>query len=124
MLFDLLTSKKYHRPFIRVEKNSFKIGQNGYQKKRNFALISKMCRICVKKFLKIHFFAIFYNSLKNQLICIFFLFAILKTSAHFLNQCKILLLLIPFADYFAEIFFNSYRGRCYFFLKDKRSQRR
>jgi hypothetical protein len=27
-----------------LEKNFFKIGRTGYQKKRNFALISKMCR--------------------------------------------------------------------------------
>jgi hypothetical protein len=32
-------------PLIRVEKNYFfKIVRKGYQKKRNFALISKMCR--------------------------------------------------------------------------------
>jgi hypothetical protein len=29
---------------IRGEKNFFKSGRTGYQKKRNFALISKMCR--------------------------------------------------------------------------------
>jgi hypothetical protein len=31
-------------PLIRVEKKFFKIGRAGYQKKRNFALISKMWR--------------------------------------------------------------------------------
>jgi hypothetical protein len=29
---------------MRVEKNFFKIGRTGYQKKQNFALISKMYR--------------------------------------------------------------------------------
>jgi hypothetical protein len=29
---------------VRVEKNFFEIGQTGYQKKRNFALISKTSR--------------------------------------------------------------------------------
>ncbi len=37
-------SEKVAPPFIRVEKNFFKIGRAGYQKKRNFALILKMCR--------------------------------------------------------------------------------
>jgi hypothetical protein len=38
-------SKKVAPPLIRVEKkNFFKIRRAGYQKKRNFALISKMCR--------------------------------------------------------------------------------
>jgi hypothetical protein len=37
-------SKKVAPPLIRVEKNFFEIGCAGYQKKRNFALISKMCR--------------------------------------------------------------------------------
>ncbi len=37
-------SKKTAPPLIRVEKNFFEIGPAGYQKKRNFALISKMCR--------------------------------------------------------------------------------
>jgi hypothetical protein len=37
-------SKKTAQPLIRVEKNFFEIGRAGYQKKRNFALISKMCR--------------------------------------------------------------------------------
>jgi hypothetical protein len=29
---------------VRIEKNFFEIGRTGYQKKRNFALILKMCR--------------------------------------------------------------------------------
>ncbi len=36
--------KKIAPPLIRVEKKFFKIGRRGYQKKRNFVLISKMCR--------------------------------------------------------------------------------
>jgi hypothetical protein len=44
ILFDLLTSKKTAPSFIGVEKNFFEIGRKGYQKKLNFALISKMCR--------------------------------------------------------------------------------
>jgi hypothetical protein len=43
-LFDLLSSKKVTPPLIRVEKNFFKTERTGYQKKQNFALISKMCR--------------------------------------------------------------------------------
>ncbi len=39
--------KKVAPPLIRVEKKFFKIGHTGYQKKRNFALISKMCRSLV-----------------------------------------------------------------------------
>jgi hypothetical protein len=31
-------------PLIRIEKNFFEIGRAGYQKKRNFVLISKMWR--------------------------------------------------------------------------------
>jgi hypothetical protein len=37
-------SKKTAQPLIRVEKNFFEIGRAGYPKKRNFGLISKMCR--------------------------------------------------------------------------------
>ncbi len=51
------------------------------------------------------FFAKFSKCLKNQFFCNF-PFAKLKTSAHFLNQRKITLLLIPFADYFEEILFQ------------------
>jgi hypothetical protein len=36
--------EKVAPPFLRVDKYFFKIGRAGYQKKRNFALISKMCR--------------------------------------------------------------------------------
>ncbi len=36
--------KKVAPPLIRVERNFFKIIFKGYQKKWNFALISKMCR--------------------------------------------------------------------------------
>ncbi len=36
--------KKVALPLIRVEKKFFKIVRKGYQKKRNFVLISKMCR--------------------------------------------------------------------------------
>jgi hypothetical protein len=36
--------KKVAPPLLRVEKNFFKIICKGYQKKQNFALISKMCR--------------------------------------------------------------------------------
>jgi hypothetical protein len=39
-----LVVKKVSPPLIRVEKNFFKIVRKGYQNKRNFALISKMCR--------------------------------------------------------------------------------
>jgi hypothetical protein len=39
--------KKGAPPLIIVEKNLFKIGHTGYQEKRNFALISKMCRSLV-----------------------------------------------------------------------------
>ncbi len=37
-------SKKTAPSLIKVEKNFFEIGRAGYQKKRNFALISKMIR--------------------------------------------------------------------------------
>jgi hypothetical protein len=39
--------KKVAPPLTRVEKNFFEIGHTGYQKKRNFALISKLCRSLV-----------------------------------------------------------------------------
>ncbi len=42
---DLLTSKKIASSLIRVEKNFFKIGRKGYQKKQNFVLISKLLLI-------------------------------------------------------------------------------
>jgi hypothetical protein len=45
ILFDLLSSKKSNTTFIKdEEKNFFQIVRKGYQRKRNFALISKMCR--------------------------------------------------------------------------------
>jgi hypothetical protein len=36
--------KKVAPPLIRAEKNVFEIERAGYQKNRNFALISKMCK--------------------------------------------------------------------------------
>jgi hypothetical protein len=39
-----LVYKKVALPLIRVEKKFFKTGRKGYQKKRNLALISKMCK--------------------------------------------------------------------------------
>jgi hypothetical protein len=39
-----LTLKKVAPPLIRVEKKFLEIGRTGYQKKPDFALISKMCR--------------------------------------------------------------------------------
>ncbi len=39
-----LVYKKVAPPLLRVEKKFFEIGRAGYQKKRNFALIPKMCR--------------------------------------------------------------------------------
>jgi hypothetical protein len=44
ILFDLLNSKKIALSLLRVKKKFFKIGRKGYQKKRNFALIPRMCR--------------------------------------------------------------------------------
>ncbi len=62
---------------IRVEKNFFKIGCKVY-KKRNFELISKMCRTLVSRssqrfFLRKALFCKFSKSLKSQFFCkIFF----------------------------------------------------
>jgi hypothetical protein len=48
MLFDLSSPEKKIAPTLKiVEKNFFKIGHTGYQKKQNFVLISKMCRSLV-----------------------------------------------------------------------------
>jgi hypothetical protein len=51
-------SKKVALPLIRVEKNVFKIGRAGYEKKRTFALISKCAEVLKlakgKKFLQKH----------------------------------------------------------------------
>jgi hypothetical protein len=50
-----------------LKKNFFKIGRKGYQKKRNFALISKMLREVPKDFFsEKQFFAKFSKSLKIQ----------------------------------------------------------
>jgi hypothetical protein len=42
--FTFYPSKKVAPPLTGVEQNFFEIGHAGYQKKRNFALFSKMCR--------------------------------------------------------------------------------
>jgi hypothetical protein len=44
LIWAFILRKKQHPPLKELKKNFFEIGRAGYQKKRNFALISKMCR--------------------------------------------------------------------------------
>jgi hypothetical protein len=69
-----------------LKQNYFKIGCKGYQKKRNYALISKYVEILRQEVPK-DFFSekrFFAKVLKIQFFCkTFFPFAKLKTFAHF-----------------------------------------
>ncbi len=71
IFFDFLTSKITAPSLIRVgEKNFFIIGRKRYQKKRNFALISKMCRtFASRSYQKNNFLRKFSKSLKIQFFC-------------------------------------------------------
>ncbi len=87
-------SRKTAPSLIRAEKNFFKIGRAGYQKKRNFALISKMCRglasrISQNFFSEKQFFAKFSKSLKIQFFCKqFFLFCQTRDFCTFLKSAQ------------------------------------
>ncbi len=64
----------------------------------------------------------FAKVLKNQFFCKFFPLLLNSRIQHIFEiSAKFPLLLIPFADYFEEFFSKSYKGRCYFFSEDKRS---
>ncbi len=70
------------------------------------------------------FFSTFSKSQKIQFFCkIFSPFAKLETSAHFLNQRKIPLLLIPCTPNFEEIFCELLSGAMLLFSEDKRSNK-
>jgi hypothetical protein len=73
---------------LRVEKKFFEIGRKGYQKKENFALISKMCRTLAKDFFsEKRFFGKFSKSLKIQFSCnIFFPFCQTRDFCTFLKS--------------------------------------
>jgi hypothetical protein len=104
--------KKVTLACIRVEKNFFEIRCTGYQKKWNFALIAKMCRSLEfgKREKKISEKLIFTGLCKfckkrfSEKISLGT--SLHKSSTHFRNQRKIPLLLIPFAPYFKESFFQ------------------
>ncbi len=124
ILFVLSSSKKSSTASYKSSKNFFKIVRKGYQKK----LISKMCRSLEfinreKKFTV----NLIFRGLRKFCKSIFLEKKSLgtswrKSSTHFWNQRKIPLLLIPFVPSFEEIFFNSYKGQCYF-LEVKRSKK-
>ncbi len=80
------------------KKVEVEIGRTGYQKKRNFALISKMCR------------SLEFNKREKK-----FIFGNILTQDFYTFLKSIPLLLIPFAPNFEEIFFNSCKGQFCFF---------
>jgi hypothetical protein len=89
--FDFLSSKKTAPSLKRVKQNFFKIGHKGYQKKQNFALISKMCRTHASRSSQKQFFAKFFES-------------------HILKSAQILLLLIPCTPNFFPALRRGYKG--------------
>jgi hypothetical protein len=76
-----------------LKKNFFEIGRAGYQKKRNFALISKMCR-------SLEFGRREKNFYRTN--------TVVGTWKILQNQRKIPLLLIPCTPNFEEIFFQLF----------------
>ncbi len=121
ILFDLLSSeKKIASPLIRVEKKFLQNWAYRVSKEAELCTISKMCKSRVwqkgNNFYKNT--EILGTWKKNKSLGTSWR----KSSIHFLNQCKIPLLLIPFAPNFEEIFFNYYKGRCCF-LEVKRSNK-
>ncbi len=113
--------KKQHPPLSELRKNFFKIGRKGYQKKRNFALISKMCRTLASRssqkiFFRKTIFCKLSKSLKIQFFCTnFFPFAKHETSAHFLNQRKIPLFWYPDTQFRRNFISTLIRGGATFF---------
>jgi hypothetical protein len=95
-----------------LKKNFFEIRRTGYQKKWNFALISKMCRsLEFGKREKIFSEKLIFKGLgifckKRFSEKISLGTSLHKSSTHFRNQRKIPLLLIPYAPYSEEFFFQ------------------
>ncbi len=124
-LVTFLTSKKIAPFLTRVEKNFFKIGRTGYQKKRNFALISKMYRTLASRssqrfFLRKTLVCKISKSLKNQFICKnFFSFCQTRELCTFLKSVSNSTSFDTLFAQFWRIFFNSYKGQCYFFRRIK-----
>jgi hypothetical protein len=107
LIWHFILRKNSIAPYKSWKKISSQLGVHctGYQKKGNFAPISKMCRSRSlakgkKKFYwKTEIFGTFWP----------------KSSIHFWHQHKISLLLIPFAAYFEKKIFSSHKGWCCFF---------
>jgi hypothetical protein len=112
-------------PYKSWKKFSSKLGVQGIKRSGILRWFQKWVELLRQEVLQNFFsekwyFAKFSNALKIQFsVKNFVPFAKLETSAHFWNQCKISLLLIPCTPNFEDIFFNSYKGRRYFFRRLK-----
>ncbi len=117
LIWPFILRKSSTNPYKSWKKISFKLGVQGYQKKWNFALISKMSWVWQKrKNLQKNWLFRDLGSFKKKMSAKkSFETSWHQSSTHFKNQRKILLLLIPFAYNFEETFSNSYKGWCYFF---------
>ncbi len=88
-----------------------KLGTKGIKRSRIVRWFQKCAELLCQEVPKDFFSEKWFQFLVKK----FFPFAKLETSAYFWNQRIIPLLLIPCTPNFKEIFFNSYKGRHYFF---------
>ncbi len=121
--------KKTAPSLMRVEKKiSSKLGAKGIKRSRILRWFQKCVELLRQEVPKDFFFrktifAQFSKSLKIQLCKIFSPFAKHRTSAHFWNQPKIPLLLIPCMPNFEEFLFQILYGVVLLFSEDKRSNK-
>jgi hypothetical protein len=103
----------------------FKLGAKGIKRNGILRWFQKCVELLRQEVPKDFFSEKRFLALKNSVFLYKFFspFAKHETSAHFWNQRKIALLLIPYFSNFKEFFFISYEGRWYFFSEDKRSNK-
>ncbi len=113
LIWPFILQKKYRHPLKELKKNFFEIGRTGYQKKRNFALISKMCLEFGKREKKIlqknWIFRDFLRKNLRELLDarVLHIFEISVKFRLFWYRLRTIL---------KKFFFNSYKGWCGFLI--------
>jgi hypothetical protein len=99
-------------PLKELKKNFFEIRRKGYQKKRNFALISKCVELLLRQEVPKDFFSEKQNkSLKIQFFCKhFFPFCQTQDFCTFLKSAQNSASFDTLYAQFRRIFFNFYKG--------------
>ncbi len=121
LIWPFILRKHKASPYKSWKKNFFKIWCAWYQKNWNFALISKLCRslkFCKREkffFKKTEFLGTWKVLQKIVFLRKNLLNFLTQEFYAFLKSAQNSDLLIPCTPNFEEIFFNSYKGWCFFF---------